>query len=175
MKKIFCVKLLLISMLAGVNAQAPAANFRTGNPDFDSEIARLLDFSVPFISADELRQHKEKYLIFDTREPAEYAVSHIPGAKYLGFDKFDASQLSNIPQNTPIVLYCSIGYRSEKTGNKLQKMGFTQVYNLYGSIFEWANKGFPLENQAGKPAKILHTYDEKWSHWVKNQQIKKTW
>ena len=175
LKKIILAILVLFTMFTGGKAQTPAGSPRTDNPDFDSEIARLLNFSVPLISVIELRQHKEKYAIFDTREPAEYAVSHIPDAKNLGFDKFDPAPLAGLPKDTPIVLYCSVGYRSEKTGNKLQTMGFTHVYNLYGSIFEWANKGFSLENQAGKPTKTLHTYNEKWSQWVKNPQIEKMW
>jgi len=167
--------LVFSAMLTGCKAQAPAGSPRTDHPDFDGEIARLLKFSVPLISVDELHQQKEKYVIFDTREPAEYAVSRIPGAQNLGFSKFDPSPLDGLPKETPIVLYCSVGYRSEKTGNKLQKMGFTHVYNLYGSIFEWANKGLPLVNQAGSQTKSLHTYNEQWSRWVKNKQIEKIW
>ncbi len=166
---------VLFTTLAGCKAQVPAGVPRTDNPEFDQELARLLKFSVPVISAEELLKNKEKYAIFDTREPAEFDVSHIPGAKNLGYNNFNADLLSGLPKDKPILLYCSVGYRSEKTGNKLQKMGFTQVYNLYGSIFEWANRGFPLENKAGKPTKTLHTYNEKWSQWVKNTQIDKSW
>ena len=45
-----------------------------------------------------------------------------------------------------IVLYCSIGYRSEKIGEKLVEMGYGHVFNLYGGIFEWVNRDLPVYN-----------------------------
>ena len=39
--------------------------------------------------------------------------------------------------------------------------GFTNVRNLEGSIFEWANQGHPVE-RAGAPVNEVHPYDESW-------------
>ncbi|HHM21242.1 MAG TPA: rhodanese-like domain-containing protein, partial [Bacteroidetes bacterium] len=113
--------------------------------------------------------------IFDAREWDEYTVSHLPGAVYIGYKNFNKNIFEKMKKDQPIVLYCSVGYRSEKIGEKLQKMGFTNVHNLYGSIFEWVNKGYPIENFSEKNAKKIHTYNKKWSRWVTNPKVEKVW
>ena len=148
----------------------------TLNAEFDQEIRNWIDFSVPIISCKELAQNdKEKIVLLDARELNEYKTSHIPGAKHIGYNKFDKSSLDEIDKNAKIVVYCSIGYRSEKIGEKLKSLGFNQVYNLYGSIFEWANQGNALINSQGNPTKQLHTYNRKWSKWVDEKNIDKRW
>lgn len=147
----------------------------TGNTEFDAELDRLLTKAVPFITVGELRKNLSETVILDTREADEFAVSHLPGARYVGYENFDSASVEKLAKDTPIVLYCSVGCRSGKVGKKLQRMGFTNVRNLYGSIFEWANKGYPLENIEGKPTTEVHTYNEKWSRWVDNPEVKKVW
>lgn len=170
MKKFLLTMLLPIFALSTSWGQSPT----TGNAAFDAELERLLSESVPFISVDELRKNQEEVTILDAREKSEFAVSHLPGAQHIGYDNFDPASVENLPKNGPIVLYCSVGYRSEKIGEKLQQLGFTNVKNLYGSIFAWANKGYPLENTEGK-TKQVHTYNEEWSQWVKNPEVEKIW
>lgn len=167
--------MVALFLMLGCKAQIPAGSPRTGNPQFDAEIARLLKFSVPLISVEKFKEKTDSYTIIDTREPKEFAVSHIKNAINIPYSSFDEDKVARLPKETPIVVYCSVGYRSEKTGNKLQKMGFTQVYNLYGSIFEWANRAYPLVNREGQSTRLLHTYNEKWSQWVTNPIVEKTW
>jgi rhodanese-related sulfurtransferase len=152
-----------------------AQTHRTTNPAFDAELARLLTFSVPLMSVEDLQKQQDKVALFDAREKVEYDVSHIPGAAYLGYENFDPARLGNLPKDNIIVLYCSVGYRSEKIGEKLKAMGYRKVFNLYGSIFEWANKGYALESSYGKTVKTLHTYNEEWSKWVTNPKLEKKW
>ena len=64
----------------------------------------------------------------------------------VGYDDFDVKRLEEISKNTKIVTYCSVGYRSERIGEKLMKQGFTDVSNLKGSLFKWANQGYELED-----------------------------
>ncbi|MEL7118904.1 MAG: rhodanese-like domain-containing protein, partial [Bacteroidota bacterium] len=119
--------------------------------DFDKRISSLLNFTVPVIGVEELANIKNEVIIFDAREYKEYKISHIENAEYIGYKKFDANQLKGIPKDQKIVLYCSIGYRSEKIGEQIKELGFTKVYNLYGSIFEWANRGYELVDINNKP------------------------
>lgn len=145
------------------------------NPAFDKKIQSYLDFSVPVISPDELKSMKDEVILLDTREMEEFEISHIEGATYAGYDGFNKKVVKDIPKDAKIVVYCSIGYRSEKIGEKLQKMGYSQVYNLYGSIFEWVNQGNELINEKeGKTIK-LHTYNKAWSKWVDAKKVEKTW
>lgn len=166
-----------VFVLSVVACHAQTAVDRTAhceNPAFDKKVENLIRFSVPTISVEELAQ-MENVVIADTREKEEYMVSHIPDAQYLGYKKFDVAQLGDTPKDAPIVLYCSIGYRSEKIGEKLQKMGYTNVYNLYGSLFEWVNQGHPIVTPQGEETNRVHTYNRKWSQWLDEGKAEKVW
>jgi rhodanese-related sulfurtransferase len=117
----------------------------------------------------------EQVTYLDAREPAEFDTSHIPGAVFIGFDHWDSQAVQALPKDHTLVVYCSIGYRSEKIAGKLKKMGFQKVYNLYGSIFEWANEGNSLVSNNNTPTLKLHTYNKKWGKWVDNPSIQKVW
>ncbi len=167
--------LLIFAFLQGCTAQVPEGKIALDNPAFDQKVTSLLSFSVPLMDTDKLAKNREGYTILDAREKEEFDVSHIEGAQYIGYKNFDFSTLENIDKTQPIVVYCSIGYRSEKIGKKLQKEGFTEVYNLYGSLFEWVNDGYELVNIKGEPTKNIHTYNRNWSKWVDNENYKKIW
>ncbi len=72
------------------------------------------------------------------------------------------SRVSHVPKDAEIVIYCSIGYRSEKIGERLKTAGFTKVRNLFGGIFAWANRGYPVKDPSGKTSRKVHGYDAKW-------------
>ena len=166
--------MLIFGALSCGHAQ-PTHGKTTDNAKFDNELNRLLSFTVPVMSVEELKNKLGEVTVLDAREREEYEVSHIPGATYIGYKKIDETVLDSIEKDSPIVLYCSVGYRSEKIGEKLKKKGFTNVYNLYGSIFAWGNKGYPLLNGDGETTHKIHTYNKKWSQWVDNPEIEKVW
>ncbi len=156
-------------------AQVSTNKPSTLNPAFDQKLQTLLSFSVPLISVHELQLRQPSVVLLDVREREEFDVSHLPGATYLGYKNLNEQTIQQLPKDTTIVLYCSVGYRSEKIGELLQKRGYQNVYNLYGSIFEWANNGYPLVNAAGQSTKEVHTYNRKWSKWVDDVKAKKRW
>ena len=162
-----------MTLISSQMAQAQTPHVE--NPAFQEELKRLLSFTVNTLDADQLKAQLEQVVLLDAREPGEYAVSHIPGALNIGYKHPDFSVLNGVPKNATIVVYCSVGYRSEKIGEKLAKLGFANVFNLYGSIFEWANRGYKLENSSGKTTDTLHTFHETWARWVDNPSVKKTW
>src|SRR5690606_37291151 len=92
--------------------------------------------SVPYISAEELAMPNTQALILDAREFQEYQVSHIKDAVFVGYNTFNLEQTALLINNKqqPIVVYCSLGIRSETISNHLLKAGYTNVYNLYGGI-----------------------------------------
>ena len=156
-------------------SQSPTVRPHASNSKFDTKISRTIDFSVPVIGVEELIKIKENVILFDTREKEEYEVSHIEGALCLGYNDFNISQLSGISKDQKIVVYCSIGYRSEKIGERLREMGYHQVYNLYGSLFDWVNRGNPIVDQYDQPTKKVHTYNWLWSKWVDGKLVEKVW
>jgi rhodanese-related sulfurtransferase len=99
--------------------------------------------------------------LIDARNPAEFAVSHLCGAQNC---RTTAAVATLVPDKTRrLVVYCSVGYRSCALADKLQRAGYTNVFNLEGSIFAWANEGRPVfQGKAElRPARI-HPYNRKW-------------
>lgn len=132
---------------------------------FDLLLKTMLKETVPTISVPELKK-KNKVVLLDARERKEFEVSHLKDAKWIGFETFDANNLKDIPKDAEIVIYCSIGVRSEKIGEKLKAQGYTHVENLYGSIFEWVNQGNKVYDMKGKPTNKVHAYNKKWGVWL---------
>jgi len=172
--KYFIYSLLIAFNLSACYAQQTERQAHCENPAFDTKVESLLSFSVPTVSVEQLKQ-MEGAVIADAREIQEYQISHIPGAEYIGYDDFDISRLGDTPKDAPIVLYCSVGYRSEKIGEKLQKQGYTNVYNLYGSIFEWVNQGNDVVDALDNATHKVHTYNKKWSQWLEEGKAEKVW
>jgi len=121
----------------------------------------LLSHTVPEIGVADLEVMKGAVLL-DAREAEEFAVSRLAGARYAGYDHFDLNMLGDLDRNQTVVVYCSVGYRSEKIAEKLLEAGFSQVYNLYGGIFEWVNAGKPVVDASGKPTDRVHAYNRTW-------------
>jgi rhodanese-related sulfurtransferase len=127
-------------------------------------LKRLNKESVPYIKVSELSD-KKNIVFLDAREPKEFKVSHIKGAIFVGYNNFYPKEVTaNIKdKNTTIVVYCSIGVRSERIGEKVQKLGYKNVNNLYGGIFEYKNNDGQVVNSEDKITDSVHTYNKKWS------------
>ncbi len=147
----------------------------TKSPAFEAEVENYLSFSVPLLSVEDLNSDYERYTILDARELKEFETSHLPKAQHIGYNSIKNELLNSLDKSQPIVLYCSIGFRSEKLGEKLKAQGFQKVYNLFGSIFEWVNQGFEVVDKEGNPTNKIHTYDKNWSKWVRNPNVEKVW
>ncbi|MDX1363722.1 rhodanese-like domain-containing protein [Arenibacter latericius] len=140
-----------------------------GQQDIENTLQKLNKHSVPYITNDELNLQPH-FILLDARGNQEYAVSRLPGAVWIGYKDFNASKIQDlIPnKNTPIVVYCSIGVRSEKIGEKLIKLGYSQVLNLYGGIFDWKNKGNLVYNSKGHATDSVHVYNKHWGNLLTN-------
>ena len=122
--------------------------------------------TVPLLSVQELAKNKDKYILLDAREIAEYEVSHIENAVFVGYDNYKANRVSEIDKKQPILVYCSVGYRSERIGEKLQKMCFEEVYNLNGGIFEWLNQDKKVVDKQEQKTKKIHAFSKTWGIWA---------
>lgn len=137
---------------------------------YDLTLKTLLSHSVPEVSVLQVKEMKN-VLLLDAREWNEYRVSHIENAKYVGHDHFQLETLKTIDKKQKLVVYCSVGYRSEKISEKLKQAGFTDVSNLYGGIFEWVNQSNPVVDSKGKMTDNIHAYSKTWGVWL-NKGVK---
>ena len=140
--------------------------------DLEDLLKKYNTGEVSYISVEELRmqQLKDNVVIVDSRELEEYQVSHLEDAVYVGYDDFNISRLDDISREKLIVVYCSLGIRSEDISAELQKAGFKNVRNLFGGIFEWKNKDFPVVDTLGKRTQKVHAFSENWGKWLRNAE-----
>jgi rhodanese-related sulfurtransferase len=113
-----------------------------------AELAALLDAAAPC-------------LLLDIREHQEYALSHIPSAQQLSpaaVAAFAQAQAKLLKPEGLIVVYCSVGVRSARAAQVFTAAGFTQVKNLSGAIFQWANEGRALAGGTH-----VHPFDAFWA------------
>lgn len=101
-----------------------------------------------------------KLVVLDIRSAEEFSVSRIAGARNVPPNTvvdFAERELASLDRAQPIVVYCSVGVRSAAAARDLQFLGFTQVKNLHGSLFQWANEGRLLEGGVA-----VHPYNGFW-------------
>jgi rhodanese-related sulfurtransferase len=140
---------------------------------FESYLQELTKkFNIQQIKADSV--NLSKAIILDTRDKKEFDVSRIKNAIWIGYDDFDLSKVDSLKRDQEIIVYCSVGYRSSEIGIKLIGAGFTDVKNLYGGIFRWANEGRPLYSDSLRTHKI-HAYNRKWGRFITNPQLIKVY
>ncbi|NQT93279.1 MAG: rhodanese-like domain-containing protein [Lentisphaerae bacterium] len=111
-------------------------------------------------------RRKKTVVLLDVRQPEEFAVSHLRGARRAVTGKEALAVLSDVAKETRIVAYCSVGYRSAQLAQTLHAAGYTNIVNLQGSIFKWANEGRPVYRGNTK-VKTVHPYDLVWGQLLK--------
>ena len=97
-------------------------------------------------------------LLVDVRTADEFFVSHLPGARRLDPGASAIPRDWGSTKTVPVVFYCSVGYRSSQMAERMTGKGWTNVFNLEGSIFEWANEGRPIE-AGGHSVRVVHPYN----------------
>lgn len=140
-----------------------------GQEKLDKLLNNWNNKNVPYISVETLAMPKTKAILLDAREEKEYNVSHLEDAILVGYNKFKLKEtLKKLPKdkNTKIVVYCSLGIRSETVAHKLIKEGYTNVYNLYGGIFEWKNANFKVVDTLEQQTEKVHAFNKNWSKWL---------
>ena len=138
-----------------------------GQKALEQIIDKYNDESVPYVTVNELMTW-EDFVLLDTREKTEFDISHIKNSIYVGYSSFDLQTvLRHYPdKNRTMVVYCSVGIRSEDIGEQLILAGYTDVYNLYGGIFKWYERGQPVYDAANNRVKKIHGYLPRYGKWL---------
>ena len=146
-----------------------------GQNEIEVALDEYADGSVEYISTAELAQlisTDQNIQILDTRKKEEFEVSHLENAIHVGYKNFEIEQYQDqIDKNQLIIVYCSIGVRSEKIGDKLKTAGFENVKNLRGGLFKWFNENRQILDDNNKPTHHIHGYNKKWSRYLKRGEV----
>ena len=112
---------------------------------------------APTVYAQALRQDKPLPIFVDVRSAKERAVSNIAGAISL-------TELAQALESgkRPVVVYCTVGYRSGLAVLDLQKRGIA-ARNLRGGILAWLAAGGRLVDADGKQTHKVHVYGKSWA------------
>ena len=95
------------------------------------------DGSVNYMEAKE-KIINDGAILLDVRTKEEYNEKHIDGASLLPLDKIDIDSIYQIvsEKDTPIIVYCRSGNRSQQAREKLIALGYSKVYDL-GAMSNW--------------------------------------
>ena len=155
--------ILCFVLLNSIELMSQKVNSKT----YDMLLSSLLSHEAEEIDIWDAKK-MDSAIFIDSREQAEYEVSHIPKAIWVGYENPMLDSLERLDKETPLIIYCSVGYRSEKISLQLEKKGFKKVYNLYGGIFEWVNQGNEVVDNEGKTTDKVHAYNLLWGVWLTN-------
>ena len=135
---------------------------------YDVMLQSTLDKTTPIVKVEEIT-FPSSAIFIDARTPEEFNVSHIENAIFYHYDEGDiytlANNLSNKDQE--IIVYCSVGVRSQAITKQLISLNYTNVRNLYGGIFSWVNNELPVVNNNNTATINIHPYSKAWGIWLK--------
>ena len=91
---------------------------------------------LTFEEAHRFLQLHPKAVLVDVREEAEYITGHARDAELLPVDELDAESADLVigPKDTPVLVYCRTGRRSREAAQKLEELGYTEVYDMGGLV-----------------------------------------
>ena len=138
MKGIFSIAILSL-MVTIASCQSPGANAQsTGKQTIKS--------TIPVDEFEKKLSSLPNVQLIDVRTPEEYAEGHLKNAVNINIRSSDfADRLNKLDKTKPILVYCLSGGRSGQAANKMEEMGFAEVYNMDGGIMKWGNAGKPVE------------------------------
>lgn len=150
---LFASLLLLVLPVWLINSSSMLAA-SLGNEVVESNVFEAIDrflTSIPndyytIQQVDKLKSmsKNKNALLVDVREPSEFNSGHIPGAINIPLRTL-TQNLDQIPQNRPVILYCTTGYRTAMGVMSLEMLGYHNVSGFPPSIQGWKIAGEPLE------------------------------
>ena len=92
--------------------------------------------------------NREKGVLIDVSEPAEYAAGHAVGARNVPFGSLDGAK--ELPSNKalPLLLICPTGARAGRAAGLLRKAGYDKANAVTGGLKAWREAGLPVDKKA---------------------------
>jgi adenylyltransferase/sulfurtransferase len=114
--------------------------FCAGSAEQDAEIAQVTEIQPTQLAA--RIAHGERLEIIDVREPYEWEIGHIPGARLVPLDHIQ-QEIPRLDKTRETILYCKVGARSRYAAQQLAEAGVADVRNLTGGIIRWIDEVDP--------------------------------
>ena len=92
--------------------------------------------------------NREKGVLIDVCEPAEFAAGHAVGARNIPLATLDGSKALPTNKALPLVLICASGSRANRAAGLLKKAGYAQAIGVAGGLAAWREAGLPVEKKA---------------------------
>ncbi len=165
-----------LAIAGAVWVASVARTFDPTNPNVTlADIEATVTSSYPLAELTDARLAdrlgRDDTLVFDVREPDEFAQSHLNGARRIDPEMtasaFQAAYGQELKGRT-VVFYCAVGVRSGRMLARVKSVldvgGVRDAYNLRGGIFRWHASGRALvaEHAAGGLPRTVHPYDASW-------------
>ena len=120
------------------------------SPPAGTESAEIREIDAPALNREQT--NNPHLVLIDCREQDEWDAGHIPHAHLASTNDLNhqVAQLASkgiIAKDTPIVVNCRSGHRSQRACQFLLGQGYSNVRNLAGGFLGWQEEGFPVEGQ----------------------------
>lgn len=110
--------------------------------------------------AKKLNQTKDAQLV-DVRTPGEFRNGHLKNAMNIDWNADDfAEKAKALDKDKSVFLYCMSGPRSTAAAEKLQEMGFKNIYEMQGGMMKWRNANLPEIKASTSAGMSLSQYNE---------------
>ena len=123
--------LVLLAVTSGAMLMRPSLAGAGGAKVSTSEAVRLIN--------------REKGVLIDVCEPAEYAAGHPVGAKNVPFGSLEGAKALPSNKALPVILTCASGARSARAATLLRKQGYEKAVSLTGGNRAWVDASLPVE------------------------------
>lgn len=92
--------------------------------------------------------NREKAVLIDVSEPAEFAAAHAGGSRNIPFGQLEGSKELPGNKSLPLVLVCPTGARASRAVALLRKAGHEKVMSLAGGLRAWREANLPVDKSA---------------------------
>jgi rhodanese-related sulfurtransferase len=92
--------------------------------------------------------NREKGVLIDVSEPAEYAAAHPAGARNIPLGSLEGAKGLPTNKTLPLILVCPTGARARRAAGVLKKLGYERVQVLGGGLASWREANLPVEKSA---------------------------
>ena len=126
--------LVLLAVVSGAMLLQPSLAGVGGGKVSAAEAVRLIN--------------REKGVLIDVCEPAEFAAGHPLGSKNVPLGSLDGAKARPSNKATPVIVTCTSGGRATRAAGLLRKQGYEKAVTLAGGNRAWTDASLPVEKSA---------------------------